>query len=154
MAILLLDLTPTISLIELLWTVPALFAWVRYGDRAWQAVCAQRRLRKERQRLSLRMRETIRAQRFLFLMFASECMCLVGVGAMFQPPTPAQAIESPVGLIGPLLLIAMQWSIILKGELIERHEQALMWLYEREAQATKRGGRSPDVKGYGLHGLP
>lgn len=151
--VLLTDITPTISVIELVWTIPALFAWVRYGDRAWHACRAQWRLRRERQRLSLRMREKIRAERFLFLAFASECMTLIGLGSMMQPPSPAQVIESPLGLIGPLLLIAAQWAIILKGEIIERDEQALLWLYEREAQAARGSRPVPDVKGY-LHGLP
>lgn len=153
MWILLMDLTPTISILELLWTVPALWAWWRYGVRAGHALVAQRRLNRENQRLSLRMRETIRAQRFLFLAFASECMFLVGAGSMMQPPTPAQVTANLVGLIGPLLLICAQWAIILKGEVIERHERALMWLYEREAQAARQGGKGPDVRGY-LHGLP
>jgi hypothetical protein len=155
------DITPTISLLELIWTVPALFAWVRYAQRAWHAFWELRRLRQLHPpaRLSKRLREKIRTERFLFLSFASECMALVGIGAMFQPPTPAQVTSSPIALIGPLLLVCTQWAIILKGELIERDEQALMWLYDREAEAAhaaaRREGRSPsDVRGYGQHGLP
>lgn len=148
MEMLLTDITPTISLLELIWTGPAVFAWVRYGHRAWHALGAERRLTAENQRLSLRMREKTRAERFLFLMFASECMALVGVVSMLQRPSAAAEADSPVAVLGPFLLVAMQWAIILKGERIERNEQALLWLYEAEARTMPPAAGGADVRGY------
>jgi hypothetical protein len=138
MEALLTDITPTISLLELIWTGPAVFAWVRYGHRAGRALRAERQLTAEQQRLSLRMREKIRAERFLFLAFVSECMVLVGVISMLQPPSAAAVADSPVAVLGPFLLVAMQWAVILKGERIERDERALSALYEAESQAARQ----------------
>jgi hypothetical protein len=147
-SLLLTDISPTVSVIELIWTVPACVAWLRYGNWAIRAFRVQRRARQTNQRLSLQMRESIRTQRFLFLSFVSECMTGIGILAITQPPTPAQAIESPIGLVVPLLLISVEWAIILKGEIINRHENALLWLYEQESVAAKRDGRPPDVVGH------
>jgi hypothetical protein len=157
--LLLFSLTATVSVGELLWTLPALVAWLRYGYWGWRGVQSQRALARERPapRLSLKVRVRIRARRYLALGFIGECMAVVGLGAMLQPPTLAAALEQPAAVLAPLILTCVPWTLILIGELVERDERAMAALYAAEVAASARTEAAkprppPDVRGYMFRG--
>lgn len=137
---LLTDITVTMSVLELIWSVMAVFAWVRYAHRALHAYGSLRRLRALQQspvlqhqpRLSVVAREKIRLQRFLFLTIMAECLALIGFVALGQPPSIAADEGDPVAVVAPLLFLVMEVCLVTKGELIERNERALAWLYRQE----------------------
>jgi hypothetical protein len=149
---LLIDMTPTISLLELIWTALALAAWTRYSHRAWHALRGRWRARRAGGRLGVQAHAKIRCQRFLFLALIAECLTLVGLGAMLQPPSRAANTGDPVALIAPLLLLAVVGLLVLKGEIIERDERALEWLYRQELEVAQQQDYLPEVTGYRFHG--
>lgn len=134
LAFLLLDLTPTVSVIELLYTLPAAYVTVRYGRRAILALRTYRRYTRENQPLTLRLRERIRLRRFLSLAVIAEFLLGLGALAMLQPPTIAAETWQPIAVMGAVFCFGALLVLGLKGEVVDRDEHALAWLYQQQVQ--------------------
>jgi CheY-like chemotaxis protein len=154
-ALLLTSLTETVSVIELLWTSAALAVTVRYLQRAILAVRRRRRLLQQDPAVPLTVcaRERIRVERALALMVIAELLAGLGLLGMLQPQPAAAAAWDPLAFAAALYSDGILIALFLKGEIVERRELALVWLYEQQIVTLAAAAAEQEVTSYSVpHG--
>lgn len=153
-ALLLMNLTETVSVVELIWTSAAVGVTVRYAQRAVRAVRQRRWLAdyEPAPPLTVRARARIRAERALALMVIAELLLGLGLIAMLRPPPAATAAWDPFAFAAALCSDGILLALFLQGEIVDRREDALVWLYEHQiaALAAVAPPAAPEVTSYSL----
>jgi hypothetical protein len=119
-------LPATATPVELVWTLPAVYGYVRYTVRYLRAHRERRRAyRDPAARTSERLVQDARCVRFLCLTVTFECFVGLGGWVLLTVPTPAQWPE-PAAVIPAGCLFGALVLLLFKGWVLDRYEAAIM----------------------------
>lgn len=109
-------LPPTVSLLEVVWTLPAAVGMTRYIGRYIRNGRGQRALEKEQVHGAYKLMGDMRALRFLGLAIVFELFLLLGLVAMTIPQNPASNEYSTTAFFSTALLLLAEVALVLIGE--------------------------------------
>lgn len=138
-------LPATVSLVEVIWTIPALLGLWRYLGYRYRAALAQLHAIQDDPTYTAaeRLTQEARCARFAYLSFVFYCFLMLGMRSLFYPQPPGYTILDPENWVPALPILAAEIALFLKGELLDKYERAVARLYRQMPVPDSIAGRPP-----------